>query len=179
VRPPVVTVSCPSCGGKVKDAELGDQTTCKYCGTDLHLPEVGYPDRAPVEHTEEAPPVRRTPGAVVALVAILGFGTFATFFYVLRRPSSIELSSPRVASPPDPQMAGVECSMACTKPCMEISDPQLMLNCMNKCDDRCKYVGKGTPAECRARCTTTCAPAPDDGAKSACTTSCFAKCPPQ
>jgi len=40
----IVTITCPSCGGKVQGiaATSSDQTVkCTYCGTDLHVPRVG------------------------------------------------------------------------------------------------------------------------------------------
>jgi ribosomal protein S27E len=40
----IVTITCPSCGGKIEGitATNADQTIkCTYCGTELHVPRVG------------------------------------------------------------------------------------------------------------------------------------------
>ncbi|HEY0252088.1 MAG TPA: hypothetical protein VGC41_11215, partial [Kofleriaceae bacterium] len=40
----VVTITCPSCGGKVEgiNTMTADVTIkCTYCGTELHVPRVG------------------------------------------------------------------------------------------------------------------------------------------
>jgi hypothetical protein len=183
VNPPVVTITCPSCGGKVTNAELGDRTTCKYCGTELHLPTVGYePPTIDATHGPEpsVAPRRRAPsqGAQIALVLIVtaAIGGFA--YVILRQPTvrEVEGSGPSPL-PRDPELANVDCTMACNKPCFEIKDPSLMVSCMNKCEDKCKFVGKGTPSECRARCDTKCAGAPDPASLGACKSSCVSACP--
>lgn len=78
----------------------------------------------------------------------------------------------------DGMIARSECQSTCTNPCMKIQDTNAMLACMNACDDRCRFVGKGSGSECRGRCTKTCEGAPTDSSRSLCFSGCTKECPP-
>jgi DNA-directed RNA polymerase subunit RPC12/RpoP len=82
----IVTITCPSCGGKIEGitATNADQTIkCTYCGTDLHVPRVGevihevvhevireVPSE-PVYFTSPPPPVDLRPKSNPTLALIL------------------------------------------------------------------------------------------------------------
>ncbi|MFO0615480.1 MAG: hypothetical protein U0414_23000 [Polyangiaceae bacterium] len=202
-RTPVVTVSCPNCGGAVNEAELGEKTSCQFCGTRLHLPVVEFDDEgragtrvapsdpeAPTSSavvvaqpfvTKKAPARWFVPTALFGVVAMLGF----VFFVTTRRHTSVattpdpDPASPAVARPGPGayDLAGAECLAECVKPCTQISDSDAMMSCLDKCQAKCSRVGKGNPAECRQTCGSLCAAAPDEASRAACVASCSASCP--
>lgn len=193
-RTPVVTVSCPNCGGSVDHAELGEKTACQFCGTALHLPSMEFeeptalepaPPRDPVEiprvATRMARPTRTNTPALVLACALVGIATIV--FVATRRSPSAQIEDrpfPRVVErhpDTDGLVANAECTVSCTKPCLEIKDTNALIACMDKCTDKCKFVGKGTPTECRRGCDSQCAAAPDAASRNACVSGCYSSCP--
>jgi hypothetical protein len=195
---PVVTVTCPNCGASVP-ADPGERTECTYCGTDLHLPRLEYEaekEGEPPPSEEPGPPRRKltplapraTPASASAnaMVGVLIFGVFAIgmTFWVITRRASIDTSSsggPAIA-PRDPEVDGTlenaRCLTDCIGPCQEIQNPDAMIACHEKCQAKCKFVGKGTASECHARCGKKCDNAVDIASKGACLGGCNAECPP-
>ncbi|HTM20531.1 MAG TPA: hypothetical protein VL172_08490 [Kofleriaceae bacterium] len=54
----VVTITCPSCGGRVDGVETtsAEQTIpCKFCGTELHIPRIGEVVHEVVREVREVP----------------------------------------------------------------------------------------------------------------------------
>ncbi len=195
-RPPVLVVSCPQCGGSVRDADLGERTKCQYCGTDLHLPTVDFtPDsppseaRRPTAAVVELEPEQQAAGRsqhqplLLAMAVLVLLGALAVIMFASSssspQPSTV---SPAPQSARDKElegtMAGANCTLDCTKPCLEISDPTAVLMCLDNCEHKCKFVGKGTPGECRSRCSSTCGGAPDAASRAACESGCMQGCPP-
>ena len=199
VKSSVVTVSCPTCGAIVDDAEVGERTECRYCGTSLHVPRVeGLGDERPPpddarepgpaaahrEMPEEAPvaPAARAMSplvggliATVVVVAILvvAIGTASG----PATPSVAPRATPHDRDL-DPTLQHADCSMACTKPCLEIQQPDALIRCMDSCEAKCKYVGNGSGTACRAGCQARCADAPDPESRQLCSIGCSAACPP-
>jgi hypothetical protein len=196
----VLVVSCPQCGGSVRDADLGERTKCQYCDTDLHLPTVDFtpdspesepprPRAAPVVELELEQPLVAAPRQhhqllLWGLLAAILVGTLIAMMSIASRSPTTEPVEPTPApqSVRDKEMDGVmanaNCTIDCTKPCMNISEPSAMIACLDKCDAKCKFVGKGTPSECRSRCSGTCASAPDAASRAACESGCMQGCPP-
>lgn len=79
-----------------------------------------------------------------------------------------------------PELDGVfsnaECRATCMKPCSELADPDAMRACIDECQGKCKFVGKGTKSECRARCSLRCRR--DPKTRDTCEEECNAECPP-
>jgi hypothetical protein len=117
-------------------------------------------------------------------VVVLGavFAAWALWMLFSKAPPSEPNSSPTIVEPAaparDPELAAIDCSIACNKPCLEIKDPQALIDCMDKCDAKCKHVGKGTRAQCIGRCGDKCRGAPDPTTLAACESGCASSCPP-
>jgi hypothetical protein len=200
-RPPVVTVSCPSCGGAVEDTELGERTKCRFCGTELYLPTLRFerdeqPDQSKEmdDDTETQPeaaaepppyiPVRRSsqPEIVLLVVAVtaLVFVLYVAMTWA-GSPSPVPNATPpsRHADPKtDGIMANANCLTGCLDPCQQITNPDQMVACFQKCQDKCKFVGKPTGSVCRSQCADTCKAAPDEASRAACASGCLSACPP-
>ncbi|MFT3697626.1 MAG: hypothetical protein QM831_31065 [Kofleriaceae bacterium] len=96
----VVTITCPSCGGKVEGAPTAtaDYTIkCTYCGTELHVPRVGPivirevrevvqqsfspPIPEPIDYSYNDPGLLRSKGNPVgAVIAVVAFAVVGFIF---------------------------------------------------------------------------------------------------
>ncbi|HZO13497.1 MAG TPA: hypothetical protein VFB62_09560 [Polyangiaceae bacterium] len=98
----------------------------------------------------------------------------------------IMLRQPDIPNPPFPthekipELDGVltnaECRASCIKPCTETANPDTMKACLDECQSKCRFVGKGTGPECRARCKLRCNRHPKT--RAVCEQKCNADCPP-
>ena len=187
-RPAVVHLTCPGCGGDVSDAELGEKSTCRYCGVELHVPDVQLqapPATPPRPVTQASEPPRRPAFnswgtvALLATVTLVAVGAIAMSAGPSPSPTaSAPGKTPVVSDDTEGILAGARCLVDCNRPCLEIKDPDGMVRCLDACQSRCKLVGKGTRAECSDRCQTRCNVAPDES-RGLCLSGCLSDCPPE
>ncbi|MFO0550906.1 MAG: hypothetical protein U0271_21125 [Polyangiaceae bacterium] len=184
-RPPVVMVTCPSCGGGVRDAELGERTRCTYCGTDLHLPTVEFPESEPAP-PPSTPPAESRPARAKAqdskppgFLLVLAAGCVVFLVYELFATDDVTASkspSPEQHAIPNGGAERADCMVGCYNPCLNIKDTNEMVACTNKCTDKCRHVGRGSSTECRSRCDSLCQGAPDATSRAACLSGCSSDC---
>jgi hypothetical protein len=89
----IVTITCPSCGGKVEGIQATDQAqtiSCKYCNTELHVPRVG--DQIVRETTvvrevvevqaSAVEPLRPRPKSILPAAVVAAIGAVAMLFMI-------------------------------------------------------------------------------------------------
>ena len=115
---------------------------------------------------------------VVAVVLLPVFLTGMMLWVMLRQP---DVPNPEL--PMDekfPELDGVasnaECRAGCIKTCTGIADADGMKACLDECQGKCRFVGKGTGPECRSRCKLRCSR--DPKTQATCEQKCNAECPP-
>lgn len=140
-RAPVVTISCPSCGGKVRGAEPGSSSDCRYCGTTLHIPHIGDDDDEPVSDRasaqEEVAGLERAKPPPVVVFAVVAF--FALVVVIIVRIAitvpEVELDAP--AAPESPTMRSARCLSDCTDDCGRPGDDMASMDAYAECTQRC------------------------------------------
>ncbi len=183
----MVSVTCPSCGGKVVDAELGERTRCRYCGTDLHLPAVVQgtaridathdptPPSSSREHARRAPPR----WALVAFAGVACVFGAAVWIAKPRRPTYEFTVEPPVPPATVQQVnADASCLVTCNGGCLAITDSKLSVACLERCGDGCKGVAAAPAMTCGARCDVVCEGTADPVARLQCKDGCRKACLP-
>lgn len=135
---PVVTISCPACGGKVNGAELGERTACTYCGTELHLPAIKpTPIPPPPEPAQGRP--NTAPALVAAIMFLVVISAMMWMFLSKQDPPPVGLDRP------DPVVERAECMIGCTRSCVQLDEPKQVIACNDECGKRCGRGGRGRP----------------------------------
>ena len=163
-RAPVITISCPSCGGQVRGAREGQHTACQYCRTELFVPQIGI---APPPHERHVPQaiVRReqqgsSAGSIVLLLAVLillgGVGATVWILYQVvdpvdtatapSEPPPVVVPQPAVTATTGQTRAGqgggmkkANCLMGCLSKCGDPNDNQMAYaTCAQGCATSCE-----------------------------------------
>lgn len=132
----------------MRDAELGTTTRCDYCGTELHLPEIGPPREEPpapapapviepvAASVEASPKVGAAVVGGVTIIAVFG----AIMMYVLSlRGSSASQADPSPSPTIDPSARATLSASKCFSDCIQrcnVGGPNGP-TCMDNCDAKC------------------------------------------
>ena len=128
----IVTITCPSCGGRVEgiSATDNDQTVkCTFCGTDLHIPRIGAVvhervvrevirevDSAPSYAVDLAP--KRNP-----LIGLIALGCAVPLLAVMVCVSGHE-GDDEIAKIEREEAARNECTASCKAQCAHAGDQE-------------------------------------------------------
>ena len=128
----IVTITCPSCGGRIDDVPSTDEEQtikCRFCGTDLHIPRVGA-----VLHEVVHEVIREVPSAPV----------YETDQLVSLRPRTHR----------NGLMIAIALGMAALLPIMIVvtnnsadEDIQKIYNCTANCKSSCEHAGDKEPPD--------------------------------
>jgi ribosomal protein S27E len=138
----IVTITCPSCGGKIEGitATNADQTIkCTYCGTELHVPRVGEVihevvheviREVPSQPTLYLPPdedirPKQSPFGAIVGVSVLAVVAVAVMCNYAKQSSDVEDQA------------------AARKKAAEL-DRQNQQTCEKTCKDSCANAGEGS-----------------------------------
>lgn len=167
-RAPVITISCPNCGGQVKGAREGQHTACQYCRTELFVPQIGVEPPPHERHVPQAIVHRSESssgiaGLIVISILVIFVGTLgAIFWFVYQVTEPItNITIPEQPTPiVTPPMATVTPSGTVTmgnapagqNPGMQRAN--CLMGCISKCGDPNK--DQMAYATCAQGCTAQC-----------------------
>lgn len=144
MRAPVITVSCPSCGGKVDDAEPGRRTPCPFCGTELHIPMSAplQPESTRPSATDHAAaasfmPPRSHKGVYVVVAVALVIAAACIQLTKMSRQTASYPATSRSAASPLKQTSGWGCFADCTGNCTTRENADADDVCFKNCEARC------------------------------------------
>jgi len=137
----IVTITCPSCGGKIEGitATNADQTIkCTYCSTELHVPRVGeviheLVREVPSQPTLYIPPdedirPKQSPFAAIVGVSVLAVLAVAVMCNYAKQSSDVEDRA------------------AARKKAADL-DRQRQQSCEKTCKDACANAGAGSDSD--------------------------------
>ncbi|MBK8266394.1 MAG: hypothetical protein IPK80_34340 [Nannocystis sp.] len=126
----VVTITCPKCGGDVKNVEVtgsAQKIPCTYCGTDLHLPQIGARQEDATLRRDDAAPqsgrAEAAPGAMVvtSVVTLLVVALGLAFAFAFA--SGGDSSEDPLAESQRREAAQSKCEDACRSACQGAPRP--------------------------------------------------------
>jgi len=120
----IVTITCPSCGGKVEGVRATDEAQtipCKYCNTKLHVPRVGdqiVRETVVVRETviTEPPvePLRPRPKPILPAVVVAALGTVGMLILLAKNNAEADHMMKQFD---DERAQETACKAECTRTC--------------------------------------------------------------